>query len=73
MIHTIGPGTDGAAHQRDVLLEEGIEVTEAREGSITFRVSLARYGWFPTVQEVERMLESQLMAEEEEEEDGEED
>ncbi|KAF8329744.1 MGMT family protein, partial [Cantharellus anzutake] len=45
-ISSRGPGTNGAAHQRDALVEEDVEVDEVVGG--TFRVSLARYGWFPS-------------------------
>lgn len=45
-ISSRGPGTDGAARQRDALLEEEVDVTQSSAGA-AFRVSLARYGWFP--------------------------
>lgn len=44
-ISSRGPGTEGAARQRDALVAEGVDVTETREGE--FKVSWREYGWFP--------------------------
>ncbi|KAI0773018.1 DNA binding methylated-DNA-cysteine S-methyltransferase [Trametes elegans] len=46
-ISSRGPGTDGAARQRDALVAEGVDVQTTRAGD--FKVSLATYGWFPAV------------------------
>lgn len=44
-ISSRGPGTAGAARQRDALVAEGVDVTETRNGE--FRVSWQEFGWFP--------------------------
>ncbi|KAI0350781.1 DNA binding methylated-DNA-cysteine S-methyltransferase [Trametes cingulata] len=46
-ISSRGPGTDGAARQRDALVAEGVEVETTRSGE--FKVDLRTYGWFPAV------------------------
>ncbi|KAI0363808.1 DNA binding methylated-DNA-cysteine S-methyltransferase [Pilatotrama ljubarskyi] len=46
-ISSRGPGTDGAARQRDALVAEGVEVEVSRSGG--FKVDLRTYGWFPAV------------------------
>ncbi|KAI0694086.1 MGMT family protein [Cerioporus squamosus] len=50
-ISSRGPGTDGAARQRDALVAEGVEVTTTRAGD--FKVDLRQYGWFPAVGSVD--------------------
>ncbi|CAA7267724.1 unnamed protein product [Cyclocybe aegerita] len=49
-ISSRGPGTDGAQRQRDALEAEGVEVTTGRTGDM--RVDLARFGWFPSINEI---------------------
>ncbi|KAI9059256.1 MGMT family protein [Trametes sanguinea] len=44
-ISSRGPGTDGAARQRDALIAEGVDVETARSGE--FHVNMRTYGWFP--------------------------
>lgn len=44
-ISSRGPGTEGAARQRDALEQEGVEVRELPSG--VFAVDLGTYGWFP--------------------------
>ncbi|TDL18497.1 MGMT family protein [Rickenella mellea] len=44
-ISSRGPGTDGAARQRDALEAEGVNVNNMPSGGFT--VSLGEYGWFP--------------------------
>ncbi|KAI0662196.1 MGMT family protein [Cubamyces menziesii] len=46
-ISSRGPGTDGAARQRDALVAEGVEVETTRSGEL--KVNLREYGWFPAV------------------------
>ncbi|KAI0324396.1 MGMT family protein [Cubamyces sp. BRFM 1775] len=46
-ISSRGPGTDGAARQRDALIAEGVEVETTRSGEL--KVNLREYGWFPAV------------------------
>lgn len=45
-ISSRGPGTLGAARQREALELEGVQVTQSNGGG-PFRVSLSTYGWFP--------------------------
>ncbi|KAI0643529.1 hypothetical protein C8Q79DRAFT_1012806 [Trametes meyenii] len=47
VISSRGPGTNGAARQRDALIAEGVEVDTTRAGE--FKVDLRTYGWFPAV------------------------
>lgn len=44
-ISSRGPGTDGAARQRDALAAEGVAVVATRGGEL--RVDFAQCGWFP--------------------------
>lgn len=44
-ISSRGPGTEGAARQRDALVAEGVEVRESRSGE--WSVRWAECGWFP--------------------------
>lgn len=50
-ISSRGPGTEGAARQRDALIAEGVEVTTGRTGEM--RVDFRQWGWFPLVGSVE--------------------
>jgi len=44
-ISSRGPGTQGAARQRDELVAEGVEVLTGRTGEM--KVDFREYGWFP--------------------------
>ncbi|EIW52206.1 DNA binding methylated-DNA-cysteine S-methyltransferase [Trametes versicolor FP-101664 SS1] len=46
-ISSRGPGTDGAARQRDALVAEGVDVEVTRSGDM--KVNMRQYGWFPAV------------------------
>ncbi|KAL1940950.1 hypothetical protein VTO73DRAFT_7586 [Trametes versicolor] len=46
-ISSRGPGTDGAARQRDALVAEGVDVEVTRSGDL--KVNMRQYGWFPAV------------------------
>ncbi|KAF8162643.1 MGMT family protein [Crassisporium funariophilum] len=61
-ISSRGPGTDGATRQRDALVAEGVHVTTGRTGDM--RVDFKEFGWFPSVQELNADLESDLEEEE---------
>ena len=63
-ISSRGPGTDGAARQRDALVAEGVEVGATRSGEL--KVDLRLYGWFPAPGTIDIGVEV-----EDEEEEGE--
>ncbi|KII84941.1 hypothetical protein PLICRDRAFT_63339, partial [Plicaturopsis crispa FD-325 SS-3] len=46
-ISSRGPGTDGAARQRQALEAEGVEVHDVRGQPGAGRVTLGQFGWFP--------------------------
>ncbi|CAE6536682.1 unnamed protein product [Rhizoctonia solani] len=52
-ISSRGPGTTGAARQRQALQDEGVQVSQPGAGGGLMRVSLTEYGWFPDPSEVE--------------------
>ncbi|KAI0668050.1 DNA binding methylated-DNA-cysteine S-methyltransferase [Trametes maxima] len=69
VISSRGPGTNGAARQRDALIAEGVEVDTTRAGE--FKVDLRTYGWFPAVGTIDTGVQpDQGEAAEEPDQDG---